>query len=110
MTATATVAVAMVIVQRSKGRTKRPVVGNLGDRSKPYNIQLVPKKRNLNHAESIEEERLTVSLIQGIHTTLAHLAVSALLALLTIQRTPSVLLGKMKLVSDGSACLEKRPY
>jgi len=45
-----------------------------------------------------------------MYTTLAHLAVSALLALLIIRRTPSVLLGKMGLVSDGSARLERRPY
>ena len=45
-----------------------------------------------------------------LYTTLAHLAVSALLALLIIRRTPSVLLGKMGLVSDGSARLERRPY
>ena len=45
-----------------------------------------------------------------LYTNLAHLAVSALLALLIIRRAPSVILGEMGLVSDGSACLEKRPY
>ena len=40
----------------------------------------------------------------------AWLPPTALLALLIIRRTPSVLLGKIELVSDGSTCLKKRPY
>ena len=50
------------------------------------------------------------ALLGTIYTTPAHLAVSALLALLITRRTSSALLGKMGLVSDGLASLEKRPY
>jgi hypothetical protein len=53
---------------------------------------------------------LTTGIDRRVYTTLAHPVESAFLVPLIVRRMPPVLLVKMGLISDRSACLKKRPY